>query len=65
MSDFPLEYLEECFDVDFVSGTLTWKTRPRSHFETDMSFNTMNSRQSGKTAGSSGKMDIHTLESED
>ena len=46
--DFPVDYLWECFNVDFLTGKLTWKQRPRYHFETDMAFATINSRQSGK-----------------
>lgn len=29
-----VSYLQECFDVDFLNGTLTWKLRPQSHFDT-------------------------------
>ena len=28
-----IEYLRECFDVDFETGVLTWKVRPVSHFK--------------------------------
>jgi hypothetical protein len=28
-----LDYLSECFDVDFDSGVLYWKARPSDHFE--------------------------------
>lgn len=27
-------YLKECFDADFLNGTLTWKLRPQEHFST-------------------------------
>lgn len=50
--EFPVPYLFECFSVDFVKGELKWLSRPRSHFKTDMAFNTVNSRQSGKPVGS-------------
>lgn len=29
----PISYLEECFNVDFESGTLWWKHRPATHFK--------------------------------
>lgn len=50
--EFPVPYLFECFSVDFVKGELKWLSRPMSHFKTDMAFNTVNSRQSGKPVGS-------------
>jgi hypothetical protein len=28
-----IEYLRECFEVDFETGVLRWKVRPVSHFE--------------------------------
>ena len=53
--DFPVNYLWDCFNVDFSTGKLTWKIRPRSHFETDFAYNTVNPRQVGKIAGSISK----------
>jgi hypothetical protein len=59
--DFPVDYLWECFDVNFQTGKLTWKQRPRYHFETDFAYNTINPRQFGKVAGSISKNDYWTV----
>lgn len=32
LSDITFEYLTECFELDAILGTLTWKTRPATHF---------------------------------
>lgn len=55
IGDFPVNYLWECFDVDFTTGDLTWKFRPTHHFETEMAYKTINSRHFGKTAGTIGR----------
>lgn len=52
----PIEYLSECFLVDFISGDLIWKVRPRHHFETETAWLTINSRQAGKIAGTIGSL---------
>lgn len=49
--DVPIDYLEECFHVDYLTGVLVWKYRPSHHFDTDMAYKTVNSRQSGKVSG--------------
>lgn len=59
--DFPVGYLWECFNVDFLTGELTWKFRPRSHFETDFAYNTINPRQLGRVAGSISKNGYWTV----
>jgi hypothetical protein len=42
------EYLHECFDYDPETGGLTWKVRPREHFNSDRGWRTFNSKYSGK-----------------
>jgi hypothetical protein len=42
------EYLMECFDYDPLSGLLTWKVRPLSHFVDTWRMNQSNSRNSGE-----------------
>lgn len=44
-------YLRECFDLDFSSGSLTWKVRPREHFRTARGWRTFNAQMAGKEAG--------------
>lgn len=44
------EYLNECFNINFQSGEIYWKERPRKHFTTDVKFNNWNKRFSGKVA---------------
>jgi len=45
------QYLRECFDYDEQSGVLTWKERPRHHFNRDQDHKWWNGRYAGKTAG--------------
>lgn len=45
------DYLHECFDYDPVTGVLTWKTRPLSHFKNEWACNIWNFKFSGKPAG--------------
>lgn len=47
-----LDYLKDCFDVDFLKGNLTWKIRPAEHFKTVKGCRIFNSRNAGKAAGS-------------
>ncbi|MDV2987056.1 UNVERIFIED_CONTAM: HNH endonuclease [Methylobacteriaceae bacterium AG10] len=47
-------YLSECFIYDPGTGSLTWKARPRRHFNTDRGFVNTNARQAGRIAGSFG-----------
>lgn len=46
-----LAYLQELFDADIEAGTLTWRRRPRAHFQTDNAHGTWNTRYAGKIAG--------------
>lgn len=47
----PIKYLRECFEVDFGTGELRWKLRPRSHFESEGGWRGWNKRFAGKAAG--------------
>lgn len=47
-----VEYLRECFDYCHETGVLTWKERPREHFEKDAGHRIFNSKSAGKQAGS-------------
>lgn len=51
----PHIYLTQCFNYEPLTGIVTWKSRPRSHFNTDRGFNQTNSRFSGKVVGSKDK----------
>ena len=46
------DFLHECFICDPVQGTLTWKERPRSHFDCDKGWRIFNRKFAGKGAGS-------------
>jgi hypothetical protein len=46
-----IEYLRECLDVDYETGTLYWKVRPESHFSSERGMKIFNTRFSGKPAG--------------
>jgi hypothetical protein len=48
----PIEYLHQCFDADFETGTLTWRTRPREHFKIERAWKAWNATWAGKPAGS-------------
>lgn len=41
----------EYFELDTVSGVLTWKARPRSHFRTLRGMNQTNAREAGSVVG--------------
>lgn len=43
-------FLEECFEVNFETGTLTWKRRPRHHFPTERGWKIANAQRAGKKA---------------
>ena len=50
-------YLEECFEYDSETGSLTWRERPASHFEdgkwsAEKRCSSWNNRYAGKSAGS-------------
>lgn len=46
-------YLNECLAYDPLSGALTWRVRPRSHFSSDGNHSGWNKQFSGKPALSS------------
>lgn len=50
-SAIPVEFLRECFDVDFESGLLTWRPRPEAHFVDSRAASLWNGRHAGKVAG--------------
>lgn len=51
MRTVPINYLEECFDVDFDTGTLVWKIRPLHHFASASMHRSWNARYGGTIAG--------------
>lgn len=53
----PVEHLRECLEYNPDTGILTWRRRPRDHFETDWGFRVSNSRFAGKVAGWSSRND--------
>lgn len=46
-----IEYLNECFEVDFEAGILMWKERPRKHFYSNQSWKRFNTIFAGKKVG--------------
>lgn len=44
-------YLNECFSYDKETGLLTWKNRPRTHFNTDRGHQQFNDFYCGNVAG--------------
>lgn len=56
------QFLHECFEYHSETGILTWKARPRSHFESDRAQKIANTMCEGKPAGNivtcSGKLYI-------
>lgn len=44
-------YLIECLDYNPISGDLTWRKRPRCHFNTDRGYNTFTSQKVGVKTG--------------
>jgi len=49
------EYLREALDYAPQTGELRWRVRPRSHFLSEASWKSANSRFAGKVAGSVGQ----------
>jgi hypothetical protein len=47
----PVEFFTDRLDYNPETGILTWKERPREHFETDQQWRHWNSAQAGKEAG--------------
>jgi len=56
-----VEYLRECFDYDPATGVLTWRVRPRTHFETKWAWRVSNTKYAGKKAGSRRKDGRHVV----
>jgi hypothetical protein len=54
-------YLNECFIADYITGVLTWRARPREHFETDKGWKIFTVQNSGKVAGSIDAKGYSTL----
>lgn len=50
MRPLDVQFLHECFEADFEHGTLTWKQRPVSHFQSEHSAKSWNTRYAGKPA---------------
>jgi hypothetical protein len=50
-STLPIEYLHECFSYDPETGDLTWKERPREHFQNSRGWKISNAAYGGKIAG--------------
>lgn len=44
------KFLEECFVANFETGTLTWKVRPRHHFNSERGWKVFNTQCSGKSS---------------
>jgi hypothetical protein len=47
----PVAYLRECFDCDFKTGVLRWRTRPREHFASARAWKVWNKLYPGRLAG--------------
>lgn len=52
MGEVNISFLRECFDFDAMSGSLLWKARPLSHFDSEASHFTWHKRFCGNRAGS-------------
>ncbi|MDP3351814.1 MAG: HNH endonuclease [Hydrogenophaga sp.] len=51
MRTAPIGFLLEALDYDPLTGSLKWRSRPRSHFDTDRGWRTFNSKFAGQEAG--------------
>lgn len=58
----PQTYLRECLDYDPVTGVLTWKDRPRSHFPTEHGYLIFRGKYAGCAAGSPGRYHVIKLD---
>ena len=50
-----IEFLRECFDVEFNGGILRWRLRPRDHFRTDREWRLTNTQLAGLVVGNSSR----------
>ena len=50
-----VEHLRQCFDVDFDTGQLRWRVRPREHFLSERGWKVANGKCAGELAGSPTK----------
>lgn len=49
---FDINFLSECFDVDYLNGVLKWKiSRPKEHFPTHRGWINWHNKNPGKVAG--------------
>lgn len=55
LEELGLPYLQECFDVNFETGEIVWKERPRSHFDTSTHYKHHLSRCKGKPVACSAR----------
>lgn len=56
------KYVKEAFDYDPVTGILTWKQRPRHHFNTDRGWKLCNTKFAGKPCGNLSGCGYMTVE---
>lgn len=45
-----VKYLHECFAYDLVTGLVTWRLRPRRHFDCDRIWRSFNGKHAGREA---------------
>lgn len=50
--DFSVDFLRQCFHVDFQAGVIFWNTRPESHFISRHAMNAFNGKHAGLVVGS-------------
>lgn len=51
MKTLPINYLRECLLYDPDTGVLTWRARPREHFETERGWRVFLTKHAGRPAG--------------
>lgn len=60
--DLPsVDYLRACLAYDPGAGVLTWKERPREHFNSDFAYRRFNTRYAGQVAGGPDRQGYHKL----
>ncbi len=55
MTHYSFAFLSERLSYDLHTGVLTWRHRPRNHFNTDRGWKCFNSREANTIAGKPGK----------